>query len=118
MLNDAFGRDCETVPADDVHAIHRIRIERSGKAGQKGQRYSVIWQGETIIDASRSPALDACRFLLARGFTGKLIASAPDSDMDSLQVDIETGAKSRAAETEKRGPHLVRWQPFDRADVE
>jgi len=37
-----------------------------------GYRYSVLFQGELLLERSRDPECDAARALEARGITGKL----------------------------------------------
>jgi len=89
---------------------HRIYIEVVG-LGERGHRYRVTYNGQTLIEACREPGLDACRALLALGITGRLEMWRPGKAWHDLQLDIEAGAKLTVLENEKEGPRFVRWRP-------
>jgi hypothetical protein len=67
--------------------------------------------GPVLCEWSRSPALDSCRALLARGITGRFETWSPGVPYPKLVGDIETAAKLTIRETETDGPRFVKWQP-------
>jgi hypothetical protein len=93
---------------------HRIFVEPVA-LGERGHRYRVTYEGSTLIDGSRVPELDACRALLALGFTGKLEMWRPGKAWPDMQLDIVRAAKLTVVETEKVGPHFASWRPFSPA---
>ena len=51
---------------------HRIFIQPTTIRGKRGQYYRVQYQDIVLVDETRSPELEACRTLLARGLLGRL----------------------------------------------
>jgi hypothetical protein len=80
--------------------------------GERGQLYRVTHNGAVLIERSRSPELDACRALLARGISGKLQVWRPGKTAHDMQLDIERAAGWTVLENEREGPRLVRWRPY------
>ena len=91
---------------------HRVDITRI-RIGQSGPRYRVDYAGRVLVDSSRTPALDACRALLARGVTGLLETYQGGSAFASMRIDIERGAKLTVSEGQKIAPRFTRWAPFN-----
>jgi hypothetical protein len=71
---------------------HRIDI-----AALKRGKYRVEYAGEVLLDGSTEPLAEACRELLARGFTGRLEMWGGDS-YPRMIVDIEHGARLTVAD--------------------
>lgn len=79
-----------------------------------GQPYAVSLEGETIIPKSRVPSHDACRYLSERGFNGAVEVWANGEAHPRLLIsDLQKAAKFTVSETEGRGPHIVRYRPFN-----
>jgi hypothetical protein len=68
--------------------------------GRDGYRYSVLFQGELLVERSRDPGCDAARALLAKGITGKLTMLDGKTGKPRTIVDIEKAARLTA----KDGP--------------
>jgi len=64
-----------------------------------GYRYSVLFQGELLLERSRDPECDAARALEARGITGKLTLCDGKTGIPRTIIDIERAAKLRTVET-------------------
>lgn len=92
--------------------IHRIHIEPTTIRGERGQYYRVYYEGAVLIDESWNPELEACRALLAHGIMGRLeVWRFGKSHPDMLVPDITKAAEWTVEESDKRGPHFVRWWP-------
>ena len=89
---------------------HRIDIEPVG-IGDRGRRYRVHHAGAVLIERSRNPEFDACRALLAKGFTGRLEMWHRGASFAALRLDIEKGAKFTVEERDAKGLQIVRWRP-------
>ena len=50
----------------------RARLHPQWVGGRDGYRYSVLFEGQLLVDRSRDPECDAARALVAKGITGKL----------------------------------------------
>ena len=61
--------------------------------GRAGYLYSVIFEGNLIVDRSRDPECDAARALVAMGLTGKLTILDGKTGGPRAIIDIETAAK-------------------------
>ena len=77
--------------------------------GKAGYLYSVIYDGELLVDRSRDPECDAARALLAKGITGKLTLCDGKTGVPRIVIDIEKAAKLTVRE---EGLRFVRWTPF------
>jgi hypothetical protein len=93
---------------------HRIIIEPAS-LGERGHRYRVTYDGRTLIESSRVPALDACRALLALGITGKLEVWRSGKAWPDMQLEIERGALLTVEESDRQAPRFVRWKPREDA---
>jgi hypothetical protein len=62
-------------------------------------RYSVTFDGETVVNDSRDPETDLARALLAKGITGKVMVLDANTGTHRSTVNIEIAAKLRAVET-------------------
>jgi hypothetical protein len=97
---------------DGAAMIHRILIEPRTIRGERGQYYRVHCQGAVLIDETWNPVFEACRVLLACGFVGRLEVWRFGKDYPDMVVpDIARAAEWTVEESEKRGPHFVRWRP-------
>jgi hypothetical protein len=84
---------------------------------ESGDRYSVLFHGEIIVERSRDPECDTARALLARGYTGKLTMLDGKTGKPCTYIDIEKAAKLTARENSVRGPHFAKWKPFEPENV-
>jgi hypothetical protein len=92
-------------------ATHRIDIEHA-----KGMLWRVTYEGKVILQKSRIPAFDACRYLLALGKTGNLVMFRDGEPQ--LSVDIVKGAGLTVTETPTTGPIFGLYRPFVREEEE
>lgn len=92
--------------------MHEIEIERTGPA-----TYTVWFSGYQLVINSRSPEFDACRELLVRGHTGKLIARHKGSNVISFVLDIQKAAELTVLEGGGR-PRFSEWRSFERGTRE
>ena len=70
-----------------------------------------MYLGETLIESARDPEHEACRALLAKGTTGKLVIYSPGSSVARSNIDIEKGARMTIVENVKDGPRTARYRP-------
>jgi hypothetical protein len=90
----------------------RIQIEPTTIGGQRGQYNRVHYEGTVLIDATWNPELEGCRMLSTRGIVGRLeVWRCGKSHPDMLVPDITKAAEWTVEESDKRGPHFVRWRP-------
>jgi hypothetical protein len=71
-------------------------------------------QSQVIVTGSRTPELDACRILIARGLTGKLAIFDATTKKLRVTIDIEAGAGMTVLENRKYGPRFAKCKPFER----
>lgn len=89
------------------------------KPDNRGQPYSVAFEGETIITKSHVPSYDACRHLFSLGLSGPLEVWADGEPFARLRIrDIERAAEWTVKEGVNHGPRFSRYVPFDRAALE
>lgn len=81
--------------------IHPIWVQR------RGYRYSVIFDGELIVERSRQPELDAARALLSKGITGKVTLLHGKTGTPRTVIDIERAARLNVEEG-PNGPRFVK----------
>jgi hypothetical protein len=104
-----MARDSNETP----EAARRILIEPSLIRGRRGQHYMARFGGEVIVADSWNPVFEACRLLVARGFTGPFeVWRAGRACPDLLIPDIEEAARWTVLENENVGPVIVRWRPW------
>jgi hypothetical protein len=98
-------------PSGDVQASsgnHRIDIVFV-RCGQGGTHYRVTYRGETLIESTKEPVLNACRALVAMGLRGRLEMWGGESYPRMVVHDIEQGAKLMVVEGAKTSPRIMRW---------
>jgi len=91
----------------------KVFIERIGH-GTRGNRYRVWHDGVVLVEHTRDPEHDAARALLALGITGAMETWHRGAPHPSMRGDIASSARLSVSETEKFGPRLVAWRPFER----
>jgi hypothetical protein len=77
----------------------RARLHPLWVGGRDGYRYSVLFDGNLLVDRSRDPECDAARALLAKGITGKLTMLDGKSGRPRTITDIEKAARLTVEET-------------------
>lgn len=91
-----------------------VDIELSHIAGG-GERFNALVDGDLLVSSSKDPFTDAARALLA----------LPDTEVDDVIMSRFGGMVSMtgrlglvaaivARESEAKGPHFMKWAPFDR----
>ena len=94
------------------NSSHKIIIAAL-KADNRGQPYSVTFEGETIVTKSHAPSHDACRYLADLGFTGSLeVWSAEGVSPRLIVKDIVKAAKRTVSESASRSVRFSRYTPF------
>lgn len=76
----------------EIHAYVRRRWNRCARASIA---FDVVVDNELIVEGSRQPGPDACRALLARGVTGRLLMCDDRTGRRRYSVNIELGAQGR-----------------------
>lgn len=94
---------------------HRVELEVSHRTPERTY-YRVWFRGEVLL-THHDPEHAACRALLERGITGRLIAKWRGAEHDASMRDIETSSTLCAQETRKSGPRTVKFVEFDRVDL-
>ena len=89
----------------------KARLHPRWVGGRAGYLYSVIYDGELIVDRSRDPECDAARALLTRGITGKLTFLDGKTGVPRTIINIERAAKLAISEDQRR-LRLVKWKPM------
>ena len=87
----------------------KARLHPRWVGGRAGYLYSVIFEGNLIVDRSRDPECDAARALVAMGRTGKLTLLDGKTGRRRTIIDIEKAAKLRVREG-RCAPYLT---PYD-----
>jgi hypothetical protein len=77
----------------------RARLHPLWVAGRDGYRYSVVFEGQLLVDRSRDPECDAARALLAQGITGQLTLLDGKTGQPRTIIDIEKAARLTVEET-------------------
>jgi hypothetical protein len=90
----------------------KARLHPRWVGGRAGYLYSVIFEGNLIVDRSRDPECDAARALVAMGRTGKLTLLDGKTGLPRTIINIEKVAKLRTAEPNRGVVHLQKWAPF------
>jgi hypothetical protein len=81
----------------------KARLHPHWVGGNAGYRYSVLFDGELLVERSRDPECDAARALLARGITGKLTLCDGKTGVPRMVIDIERAARFAV----KEGPCVL-----------
>ena len=77
----------------------RARLHPIWVGGRDGYRYSVLFEGQLLVDRSRDPECDAARALVAKGITGKLTMLDGKTGRPRTIIDIEKAARLTCEET-------------------
>jgi len=92
---------------------HRIIIEPTTIRGERGPHYRVHFDGGVLIEETWNPEFEACRKLVARGFTGPAeIWRIGRAFPDMIVHDLEVAARYTVEENASRGPLIVPWRPW------
>ena len=86
--------------------LGHLGVRAYGKAGPK---WDVSLDGETIVEGSSCPLLDACMYLFERGVTGKVAVYARGEGQPRYLDDIER-VVSIAEESGNKSFDMVGWQ--------
>lgn len=94
------------------HALSPLRVFIDPmKVTSRGQGYSVSFNGVTIITNTRDPGPDACRYLVALGYQGRMEMWDNERPYPRLVFhDIEKAARLTVSETERHGPRIVTFK--------
>ena len=80
----------------------------------KRQYYKATLNGEVIVAKSSDPVHAACRAMKARGLFGRVEFYRPEGTYPDLIVhDLGKAAGFRIVETERVGPVIKKWRPFE-----
>lgn len=82
------------------------------RIGQERQTFEVLFEGQTLIEATPDPEFDACRALQARGLTGRLRTRREGSPHHAMVMSIAWGAGKRTSEGRGTGLAFRAWEPF------
>ena len=77
----------------------KARLHPHWIGGRTGYVYSVIREGQLLVERSRDPECDAARALVAKGINGKLTMLDGKSGMPRTIIDIEKAAGLTCEET-------------------
>ena len=77
----------------------KARLHPIWVGGRNGYIYSVVYNGQLLVEHSRDPECDAARALLARGIMGRLVMCDGKTGKPRTIIDIEMAAKLRTVET-------------------
>lgn len=89
-----------------------LKSEKCKKLNTRYKPYSAYLVGrpEPLAHRVRDPEHDACRALLALGYTGRV--RFYHGITHSMTLDIATAAGRKVVEGERDSPYLGRWQPY------
>ena len=76
----------------------RARLHPIWTGGRDGYRYSVVFDGQLLVERSRDPECDAARALLAKGITGKLTLLDGKTGKPRTIIGIEKAARLKVKE--------------------
>ena len=79
------------------------RLHPIWTGGRDGYRYSVLFDGQLLVERSRDPETDAARELLAKGVTGKLTLLDGKTGKPRTVINIEKAAKLVTTEENRSG---------------
>jgi hypothetical protein len=97
----------EPVPEPELQA----RVHPHWVGGRAGYVYSIIYDGELLVERSPAPEGDAARALKAKGITGKLTLLDGKTGKPRIRIDIEKMAKLTVREDQHR-MRFARWTPM------
>jgi hypothetical protein len=87
-----------------------VREYRNEKEYVSGHKWDVVFEGKVLLHASKNPEFEACRALVAKGITGKLVTYR--DGRPCMVLNIEKAAKVTVSETKAHGPRFVPYKPF------
>ena len=90
----------------------KARLHPHWVGGKAGYLYSVIYDGELIVNRLRDPECEAARALVAKGLTGKLTLLDGKTGIPRIVINIDKAAKLRTAEPDRGVVHFQKWAPF------
>ena len=70
----------------------KARLHPLWVGGRTGYVYSVLFEGELLVERSRDPECDAARALVAKGITGKLTLLDGKTGKPRTIINIEKAA--------------------------
>ena len=71
--------------------------------GRDGYFYSVVYNGQLLVERTRDPECDAARALRARGATGTLTMLDGKTGIPRTIINIEKAAKLRITDESRHG---------------
>jgi hypothetical protein len=100
------ARDYDAALSRD--SAHRIDVTLRTH-GQSGSCYRVLYAGQTLVESAKEPLTEACRALVALGYTGRLEmwGSEPYPHMIVL---IEQAARFTVVENANDGPRFAKYR--------
>lgn len=91
---------------------HKIIITPKG-IGSKGHVYAVSFDGTEIITKTHNPELNACRWLIAHGYHGRMEVWDTVRPYPRMIIkDIERAAGLTISESDKQTPRFVKYRPM------
>jgi hypothetical protein len=92
---------------------HRVTIQSTHRTAER-QYYKATLDGVDIVTRSSDPAFAACRAMKAKGLSGRVEFYRPGVPHPGLIVhDLDKAAGLRVVDTERQGPVLKKWRPFE-----
>jgi hypothetical protein len=115
LMDQVFGAGHASTARDNNAALsrdsaHRIDVTLRTHA-QSRSCYRVQYAGQTLIESAKEPLTEACRALVALGYTGRLEMWGGEPDPLMIVRDIEQAAKLAVVETVNDGPRFARYRP-------
>jgi hypothetical protein len=101
-------------PKGEAGPDTHLTLRPTGKFGDKGELYEVIFEGEVIL-RSIEPVCKACRVLQSRGVSGRAHFWREGRAIWDIRMPISWGAQRSVRENKKEGPLFVNWKPFPAA---
>ena len=89
----------------------KARLHPHWIGGRTGYVYSVICEGQLLVERSRDPECDAARALLAKGITGNLTMLDGKTGVPRTIISVEKAAQRTCTE----GPHGPRFKTVPNA---
>ena len=92
-----------------LNQVHNARLRLHARlhpiwtGGRDGYRYSVLFDGQLLVQQSRDPETDAARALVAKGITGKLTMLNGKNGKPRTVINIEKAAKLVTTEENRSG---------------
>lgn len=117
MMDDT-GQTSKRALASDGETKNRYRIDvKPAHSTSRGRSFDVTFNGKVIL-RSINPTADACRYLVANGYAGSLETWGGEPYPRIIVPDIAVMAAVTVGESDKQGPRIARYKPFDRGVFE